>query len=190
MLQDCSSDCQQKDGLETAHNHPPPIGVGGGGGGMPIKPPPPTSSPNHNLHHQGGLVRSPVPFKNYASISPGAINSTQGAGRVTLGSGGGSPLQPNSALINHNSHHEPPISSSMHHQTGMPVNPTSPSPQMVNNNQLHHQPQSPNHTLTGSNNGANTPPKPRPPISTTVCATGGNGGGAHPARLGRRIRWQ
>jgi len=87
-LKDCGADCQQKDGLEAAHGHPPtvvgPSIVGGiGGGAVPIKPPPPTSPSPQGINQQQQGIRSPLPYKQYGPVVPSEI------GRA------GAPLQQN-----------------------------------------------------------------------------------------------
>jgi len=148
-LKDCGADCQQKDGLEAAHGHPPtvvsPSIVGGlGGGAVPIKPPPPTSPSQPGINQQQQGVRSPLPYKQYGPIISSEI------GRA------GAPLQQNNALIN-NSHQQ---NSSTSQNS---VNPNShPSISLVNNNQLRPSP-------TGN---GNTPPTSRLSINSGTCGKG------------------
>ena len=146
-LKDCGSDCQQRDGLEAAHAHPPPLVgaavIGGIGASMPVKPTPPTSPSQHGLSQQQQGVRSPLPYKQYGS------NIASELGR------GGVPVHQNNTSLSNNQHIKQNSSTSPNSALTTPNPPIA----LVNNNQLRQSP-------TGN---GNTPPISRPSLNSGTC---------------------
>ena len=128
ILKDCGADCQQRDGLEAAHSHPPPlmssaVVSSGVAGSMAIKPTTPTSQNQLGGNQQLQGTRSPLPYKQYGP-SPNISSE--------VGRGAGTQLPHNNSSTNDS---QPQQQNSSTSQTN--VNPNLPPPvTLVNNNKL------------------------------------------------------
>ena len=125
-MKDCGGDCQQRDGLEVAHGHPPPllsspVVTSGVNVSVTSRASTPSSQNQQGIHQQTQGTRSPLPYKQYGA------NISSEVGRV-----GGIHLPQNNSTTNNC--HLQQQNSSMSQTT---VNSNLPPPvTLVNNNKL------------------------------------------------------